>query len=107
MRGAAQGRRMRTGVEVEREAGYPSEGRVRSLDEFAQHVRRVGTEQRLFEVAARRVTTLLTLEGAAILLYDALADRVRLVARAGRLRPVDDDTARAFVRFERPDLPRD
>jgi len=98
---------MRTGVEVEREAGFPSEGRPRSLDEFAQHLRSVETEQRLFEVAARRVTTLLALEGAAILLYDPLADRMRLVARAGRLRPVDDDTARAFVRFERPDLPRD
>src|SRR5205823_14210064 len=71
------------------------------------HMRSVETEQRLFEVAARRMTTLLGLEGAAILLYDALGDRVRLVARAGRLRPVDDEIARGFVRFERPDLPRD
>ena len=81
----APGRHMRTGVEGEREAADPSEGRARSLDEFAQHLRSVETEQRLFEVAARRVTTLLGLEGAAILLYDALADRVRLVARAGRI----------------------
>src|SRR5438034_8211652 len=98
---------MRTGLEAERDAGDPPEGRGRSLDEFAQHLRSVETEQRLFEVAARRVTTLLGLEGAAVLLYDALADRVRLVARAGRNRPVDDETARAFVRFERPELPRD
>src|SRR5438309_1811544 len=89
----APGRHMRTGVEGEREAADPSEGRARSLDEFAQHLRSVETEQRLFEVAARRVTTLLGLEGAAILLYDALADRVRLVARAGRIRPVDDEIA--------------
>lgn len=79
----------------------------RALDEFSHLLRSVEAEQRLFEVAARRVTALLRLDGAAVLLYDALADRVRLVARAGRTHPVDEGTARAFVRFERPDLPRE
>src|SRR2546428_10709439 len=98
---------MRTGLEAERDAGDPPEGRARSLDEFAQHLRSVETEQRLFEVAARRVTALLRLEGAAILLYDTVGERVRPAARAGRTRPVDEETARAFIRFERPELPRD
>lgn len=98
---------MHTGLEAKRDAGCPLEGRARSLDEFAQHLRTVESEQRLFEVAARRVTSLLRLEGAAILLYDALGDRARLVARAGRTRPVDEEAARAFVRFERPEVPRD
>jgi serine phosphatase RsbU (regulator of sigma subunit) len=96
---------MRTGLEADRDG--PPEGRVRALDEFTQHLRSVETEQRLFEVAARRVTSLLGLEGAAVLLYDAVGDRVRLVARAGRTRPVEEATARGFVRFERPELPRE
>jgi serine phosphatase RsbU (regulator of sigma subunit) len=80
---------------------------VRALDEFSQLLRSVENEQRLFEVAARRITTLLRLEGASILLYDGLADRVRAASRAGRTRPVDEADVRAFARFERPELPRD
>src|SRR5947199_8551535 len=91
---------MGTVLEAERD-GY------RSLDEFAQLLRGVENEQRLFELAARRVTALLGLDGAGVFLYDPLADRVRLATRTGRLRPVDEATVRAFVRFERPELPRD
>ncbi len=98
---------MRTVLGAERETGYSPEGWARALDEFSQLLRSVENEQRLFEVAARRVSALLRLEGVAILLYDALADRCRIAARAGRSRPVDETVARAFVRFERPEVPRD
>jgi serine phosphatase RsbU (regulator of sigma subunit)/putative methionine-R-sulfoxide reductase with GAF domain len=98
---------MRTGLGAEREARHLPEGWVRALDEFSQLLRSVESEQRLYEVAARRVTTALRLEGATILLYDALSDRLRAAARAGRSRSVDEAVARAFVRFERPEVPRD
>src|ERR1041385_5648469 len=98
---------MRTGLRGERESRDPAEAGGRALDEFSQLLRSVESEQRLFEVAARRIVTLLRLEGAAVLLYDGLADRVRVSARAGRTRVVDEAIVRAFARFERPELPRD
>jgi phosphoserine phosphatase RsbU/P len=98
---------MRTGSGAERETRHPSEGWVRALDEFSQLLHSVENEQRLFEVAARRAASMLRLEGAAILLYDGLSDRLRTAARAGRSHPMDEAAARAFVRFERPEVPRD
>ena len=44
---------MRSGSGAEREARHPSEGWVRSLDEFSQLLHSVENEQRLFEVAGR------------------------------------------------------
>jgi serine phosphatase RsbU (regulator of sigma subunit)/putative methionine-R-sulfoxide reductase with GAF domain len=98
---------MRTGLGQDREAGHSPEEWARALDEFSQLLGSVESEQRLYEVAARRVAALLQLEGVAILLYDGLADRLRGAARAGRPRPVEEAIARAFVRFERPEVPRD